>query len=188
MSNSTSDLGPGEIPIVGSGIKSIKESDRKRTKEVTHRKFNSIEDMADNIYAKSQDAIEKEVETDKEKGFDINDINSILNFKVGYTPVGNTVLIKTIKGEEKVGNIIIPDNSTRGTKAVVIVPGMLVTMLRKGDIILYKATLEGSVASVERIFNGVKFHEIDYYAIAGVMKDIDEMNERVKDMWENYKK
>lgn len=123
----------------------------------------------------------EEVEADKLKGFDIDNFESIKNFEIAYTPVGNTVLVKYVLEELKIGSIWLPDKSNTNLKAIVVVPGIYVNNLLLGDVI----TIRGSTTSnpyppsMERIFRGVTFQEISYEAVAGVFKTRNEIIERI---------
>lgn len=123
----------------------------------------------------------EEVEADRLKGFDIDSLESIRNFEIAYTPVGNTVLVKYVLEELKIGSVWIPDKSNTNLKAIVVVPGIYVNNLLLGDVV----TIRGSTTSnpyppsMERIFRGVTFQEISYEAVAGVFKTRNEIIERI---------
>lgn len=124
----------------------------------------------------------EEVEADKLKGFDINSLESIQNFKVEYTPVGNSLLVKYVLEELKIGSIWLPDKSNTNLKAIVVVPGIYVNNLLLGDVITLKPdrdTRNPVPLSVPRIFNGVEFQEISYESVAGVFKTRKEVIDRI---------
>jgi hypothetical protein len=169
---------PGEIP-------SIKASNRTRAHLIapgnTQRTFNSmteLEESANSIYAKADDAQKAVYEKDKAAGLDINDKESIANYKVGYTPLGNTLLIKVIKQDMEYGSLLLTDLSNKNTKGVVIVPGLWVTTLKRGDVITLKATQSGNIQSIERTINGITFNEIDYEVAAGIFMEEEELRKR----------
>lgn len=172
------------VDAKGDSIESIKASNRTRSHLLNDTKrfesMSELEKSAENIHGKEivlQDAIHIK---DKENGFDINDIDSVTNFDAGYTPLGNSLLIKVIKEEQKIGSVLVPDSSNLSKKAVVVVPGLLVTSLKAGDIVSIKPAERGSIQTIDRILKGVKFDEIDYHAIAGIFKSSKEMKERIK--------
>lgn len=93
--------------------------------------------------------------------------------------------------KENKGKIILPSSiqDTVGRKAIVIVPGLFVDSLRKGDLILfrpmenrYKAGTPDYNAlppAADKMFGGIKFHEISYESIAGVFVGRDEIMKRI---------
>lgn len=146
-----------------------------------HRTFNDMKDLeesANSIYAKAGEAHKEMIEKDKAAGLDVNDIESIRNFKIGYTPLGNTLLIKQIHEDLKYGSILLPDGSNNNKKAVVIVPGLYVTTLKKGDIITLKPTTTGRAPYVKRTFKGVEFDEIDYDLVGGIFMEEEDYRTR----------
>lgn len=183
-------------------IKAIKASDRTRSKNLTahHRDYSNIsktdmEKQGEKLYAGHFNKVKQEQEKDKSNGFDVTDPENIKHFRINYTPLGNTVLVKRIHEEEETdkdkteNKIILPaglDQSDR--KYIVMVPGILVSILQRGDIVTLKGSHDGKISSVERKFNNVKFDEIDYYAIAGVFKSQDEIKTRIDSLTEEYKK
>lgn len=175
-----------------STIKSIKESDRRRSKNLTghHRSFSSQSDMeeqAEKIYAKHGNKIKEEYESDVKNGLDIKNPESIKNFDIEYTPIGNSLVIKELHEELKEGSLILPNGLGDDKKGIVMVPGLLVTTLKRGDVVALKPTPQGQLMALKREFNGVKFVEIEIYAVAGVCKREAEMQDRLKEMWANYK-
>lgn len=145
------------------------------------RTFSSPEDMvasAESIYAVKNT---EEVAKDKALGLDIDDIESIKAFKTGYSPAGNTVLVKFIKEEEKVGDIILLDRSNPNKKAVVITTGLYVNNFRPGDVVLLKGqdARNPLPPSADRIFKGITFKEISVEAIAGLFLDRKEWLDRI---------
>jgi hypothetical protein len=145
------------------------------------RTFNSPEDMvasAESIYAVKNT---EEVAKDKEHGLDINDIESIKAFKTGYSPAGNSVLVKFIKEEEKVGKIILTDHSNPNKKAVVITAGLYVNNFRPGDIVLLKGqdVRNPLPPFADRVFKSITFKEISVDAIAGIFLDKKEWLDRI---------
>lgn len=174
------------------GIAKIKASDRTRSKNLTehHRDFRSKDDMeesAKRLYAQAEDKIKKEYESDVAQGFDIKNPNSVNTFSVKYTPIGNTVLVKVLHDELKEGSLYLINENTKGKRAVVITPGLLATTLKKGDVVALKPTQDGQLMGMEHKFAGVIFHEIDYHAISGVMEFENVMQDRLKEMWAQYK-
>jgi hypothetical protein len=147
------------------------------------KNMEDLESMASNIYAKAIDGIEEEYIKDKEAGLDINDYNSIMEFEVGYTPVGDTLLVKFIKEEQKMGSIILLDNKTneKDKKAIVIAPGLYVTSLCKGDVIIMKASSHTNPfpPSYKRIIKGITFEEIPFEGVSGVFHDRDFIMQRI---------
>lgn len=124
----------------------------------------------------------EEVEADKLKGFDINSLESIEAFKIDYTPVGNSLLVKFVLEELKIGSIWLPDKSNMNLKAIVVVPGIYVNNLLLGDVITLKPDRDSKnpvPLSVPRIFKGVEFQEISYESVAGVFKTRKEVIDRI---------
>ena len=179
-------------------IKTMKASERTRTHlnspATINRTFDSDEAMlksAEEIYGKAIDEREIEYEKEKALGFDINDIESVMRYPVNFTPLGNTVLVKFIYEKENKGKIILPSaiQDTMGRKAIVIVPGLFVDSLRKGDLILfrpmenrYKAGTPDYNAlppAADKMFGGIKFHEISFEAVAGVFISREEIIKRL---------
>lgn len=141
--------------------------------------------LRDTLNREFKTAIDKAVQeanADKEKGFDINSLESIIKFAnaLEYTPMYNTVLIKAIKQEEKIGNIIIPDMSNKGHKGVVIVPGMFVTMLKAGDIVNLQSRQSQTLRYFNRIFKEINFWEVDADDICGVFQFRSTIQKRVE--------
>lgn len=116
----------------------------------------------------------KEIEEDKEKGLDIHDIDSIINFDIGYTPLGYTVIVKEIIENQKIGLIYLPDTSEMSRKAVVIETGHGIHAIKPGDVISYRELPDKSKNydkyTSTRVFKGVKFKEISMDMVAGVYK------------------
>jgi hypothetical protein len=141
----------------------------------------------DNLLNARQIAFEETKLKDKEKGFDIDDIESIRNFDLGFTPSGNTVLIKRISVEEKYGNIIIPDMSSTETKGVIVETGIYVGTVEKGDIVSLHTKGEGgqsinlSKVIHERILKGITFYECSYDLISGIFKNKQKVLQTIKD-------
>lgn len=124
----------------------------------------------------------EEVEADKLKGFDIDSLESIQNFEITYTPVGNSLLVKYVLEELKIGSIWLPDKSNTNLKAIVVVPGIYVNNLLLGDVITIKGSMDPRnpiPPGVDRVFRGVTFTEISYEAVAGVFKTRKEVIERI---------
>lgn len=120
-----------------------------------------------------------EVEEMKEKGLDIEDIESIKAFDIEYTPIGSTIIVKELKNDEKFGSIIIPDIAKEVRRGVVIETGLYAHELRKGDIVAYKHNVKDhNFRDVE--FKHIKFHEIDIDAVSGVYLKKQEVVERLK--------
>lgn len=147
--------------------------------------FDSMEDLekqASAIYAKAADTNKEEYDKDKEKGLDINDINSVLAFEPDYTPLGDTVLVKYIKEDHKIGTLILPDSYNADKKAVVIVPGLLVSTIFKGDIIVLKGSDRNNPypPSFKRKIKDIEFEEIPSMAISGVFKSREAVIDRIK--------
>lgn len=193
--NLTIPVGEGIIELANKeavqGIQSIKASDRTRSKNLnSDRNFVSQTDMelqAEKLYAGHANKLKKEQEEDVVNGLDINDIESIKNFNICYTPLGNSVVIKQLHEEEQIGKIIIPAGlDITDRKYIVMVPGLLVNMLNRGDIITMKGTPSGKLDVIDRKFNGVKFIEVDFYAIAGIYKSEQDMQKRVEALTDKY--
>lgn len=166
-------------------VENIKASQTSRSHLIgagaNNRTFRSPEEMvaaAESIYATKN---EDEINQDKVNGLDINDINSIINFKVGYTPSGNSLLVKFIKEETNYGKIILPDITNPNKKAVVIVAGLYVTNFKAGDIILLKGTSPSNPLPPHenRLFKNIKFKEISAEAAAGIFMDKNEWLDRI---------
>jgi len=172
-------------------IKTIKASERTRTHlnspGTTNRTFDSMEAMVENAESKYKKSFIDEMEKDKEKGFDINDINSINAFEFDYCPLQYTVVVKFIREEQKVGSIIIPDSSSLTFKGVVIEPGLMVNNLKRGDIVTFKPTLVDPKKqlfnpipdNMEIIIKGIVFKEVSYESIAGVYLKREKLIERI---------
>jgi hypothetical protein len=150
------------------------------SKEPIGRSFSSPEDLvkqAKRDYEGEQSILNK-IEYDA--GFDVKDINSVMAFDPGFTPIGNTVLLKQIPTEIKsAGNLSIIDNSLEGKLFYVITTGLLVRNLHKGDIVTLSATVSGGVSSVRKIFKKVTLWEVDYYSISGIFMAKEELEERI---------
>lgn len=183
-------------PEVKQDVKRIKASDRTRshlnndaTKNRTFNNMTDLEKNAEKIYAAHNNKVQKELEEDVANGFDISSPESVIAFQINYTPIGNVVLVKEIHDEETTEKkIILPSGlDSKDKKYVVMVPGLLVSILKRGDVITLKPTPSGKLDAVDRKFNGVKFYELDYYAIAGVYQSESIMQDRVKAINENYK-
>lgn len=150
---------------------SMKASDRTRSHLLTgHQKaLNglSVEDMAVRAEQDFGNIYTKNIAADKEKGFDVESLDSIINFDVGYTPSDTAILVKLIRQEEKIGSIIIPDRSNPNAKAVIVVPGFRVYNYDAGDVIMLRSTGREPLRALSRTFKGIEFHEIDESFIAG---------------------
>lgn len=161
----------------------VRASDVKRTKEATNlTRFSSEQEMIDSAEDKYATRNREMMEADKAKGFDINDMKSIEDFNIGYTPLGNSVLVKVINEEHKIGTIIIPDNSNLNLKVVICVAGLFVNSLLPGDVVTIKPIQGASnpmPPHIDRIFKGVTFKEIDYSVVAGVFKTRKEIMARI---------
>lgn len=177
-------------------VESIKASQRTRSHlnnaGTIGRTFGSMDELlekAEEIYGSAGKAMVKEHEKDKENGFDINDVESIKNFNIDYTPLGNSVVVKFIREDLKLGEIIVPDTSNHGRKAVIMVAGLYVDTLKRGDIVRLrpmapqrpgaKINQDELPPSVDIIFNNVKFSEISYEAVAGVFLSREVVNGRL---------
>lgn len=153
----------------------------KVKKEPILRSFNDETEMIENaerMYAKKG---KDEKDLDKENGFDIDDPASIEAFDPEYTPLANTVLLKRLPLEiqEKNGVKII-DNSGSSLVFVVVVPGMYVTLLKKGDRVKL-TTGAASQLGTQRTFKQIKFEEFDYYNISGVLLSRGVLEQRLKE-------
>lgn len=146
-----------------------------------------LRDTIDKEFDMGLKKFQKDVEEDKEKGFDINDIESIKAFAkaVEYTPLFNTVVVKQIREEQKVGSLILPDSSATGKKAVVIIPGMYVSQLQAGDIVTLQG--DGRIQYFNRVFKGVSFWELNVDSIGGVFKSREVIMQRLKDENKNLR-
>lgn len=172
---------------LGKEIESVKASSRTRSHLIAPgnvaRTFDSIEDMN----AQAEEALSmrdkdylKEVEEDKLNGFDINDINSIINFDIEYAPIGSTILVKFLR-EDKLGStIILLDSSSESKKALVVEVGMFVDYIKKGDIISVRGqdSRNPLPPSIERTFKGVKLKEINYESVTGIYMKKQELIKR----------
>jgi hypothetical protein len=138
------------------------------------------EDYVKDIYVKADQKIKEEYEKEKSLGFDYRDSVSVDNFNIDYTPVGDTIIVKFIIEVPKEGEIITP-KKYEDRKAVVLVPGLLITTLEKGDIISMKPSDRNNPLppTVDREFNGIKFQEISYYSVAGIYRNRKDVMERV---------
>ncbi len=145
--------------------------------------MDDLEKMASNIYATAVDDISKEYEADKKAGLDINDLESIKNYKLGYTPIGETLIVKYIKEEQKVGSLILPDSTSDSKKAIIITPGLYISTLFKGDIVILKGQSKANPYPYEakRTFNGITFNEIPVEAVAGVFHEREDIIQKIKD-------
>lgn len=139
------------------------------------------EEYVRDVYARMDEKIKEDYEKEVALGFDYRDKTSVLAFEPNFTPVGDTLIVKFIIEIPEKGKII-PPGKTEDKKAVVIVPGLLVTTVEKGDIVLMKPSDRNNPLppAVEREFNGIKFQEISYYSVAGVYTDRDTVMKRVK--------
>lgn len=147
-----------------------------------------MEESANKLVEKHVAELTAESVKDKQNGFDINDIMSIMNFETGYTPIGSTLIVKEIKEEHKIGDLLILDKSATMQKAVVITPGLQVTLLKKGDIVAFKAMKkEEAPLATNRVFNKVKFLEIDYIIVGGVFESLEVMQQRLAEDYKKYK-
>jgi hypothetical protein len=173
-------------------VKTIKASERTRahlnSPGAIHRTFGSEEEMVESAMSTYNTEKDKEHEADKEKGFDFSSIESVTNFKVGYTPAGNSVLVKVISEERKSGLIFLPSGSGDTIKAVVVVPGLYVNNLKPGDVISFKkappATPNGKPQNIlppmqELTLRDIKFKDVSYEAIAGIFLEREEIIARV---------
>ena len=150
-------------------------------KEPISRKFDSPEEMAKHATEAYQIGVKKVNQIEIDKGFDISDINSVLAFETGYTPIGNSIILKEIPKEvvEEENKLIVMDLSNTSKKYYVITPGLMVTTLEKGDIVnLGNFTGEG-VKVINKTFKGITFVEAEYYSITGVYHPLIEMKERI---------
>jgi len=155
---------------------------RKKTKEAVMAPLVGTEEeiLVDSLYAKHQNKQKQEAELDKEKGFDVYDPNSVARFDIGYTPTGNTVIVKEIYEEKSVGGVLLPDTMTDLKVAVVVVPGLYVSALKPGDKVMFKKDPNGKNPDfVPRIFKDIRFSEVDWYAIAGVFQSREIMLQRI---------
>jgi hypothetical protein len=171
----------------GDALKSIKASERSRahlnSKGNINRTFPdmaTLEKQGESIYAKEQDKIKEEYENDVKAGFDVKDINSILAFEPGYTPVGNSLLLKNIHKEQRKDQLFLPPGVGENPQGIVIVAGLYATIFRKGDIVSFNATMGGQIPTVKRKLNNVEFVEVDATYISGIHKPEAEIRERVK--------
>lgn len=172
-------------------IKTIKASERTRahlnSPGAIHRTFESEEDMVKSAISTYDTKKSEEHEADKAKGFDFEDIDSVKNFKTGYTPVGNTVLVKIIYEEKKEGMIFLPSGSGDSIKAVVVVPGLFVNNLKPGDVVSIKKGMRTPNSKPEAILppmeehliKGIKFKELSYDMISGAYIERDELINRI---------
>ena len=111
------------------------------------------------------------------------------NFHIPYTPIGNTVLVKQIFEKEQTGTkLYLPQGlDITDRKYLVMVPGVLVSLLRRGDIITLKGSPSGKIDSVDRKFGGVKFVEVDFYAIAGIYESSNIVQQRIDEINSKYR-
>lgn len=179
-----------------SSVKSIKASERTRAHLIApgnnQRQFETMEQLeesAKQIYAHAIDKFKQEYEKEKELGFDFNDPESVNKFQINYTPLGNTVLVKFIREEQKIGSIFVLDGTNSAKKALVMVPGLYVDSLKRGDIISIKSGRDSAGRIVDtfpdspiRIFNGVSFSEIPLEYVAGVFISREEIMNRLKEI------
>lgn len=154
--------------------------------------FTSKEDMeakADKLYGGAAKLRRQEKIDDKTLSFDIDDIESIRAFDIGYCPYGQTIIIKHLFIEEEIGNIIIPDSTSEGKKAVVVCTGLYAPNLRVGDVIILRPIDNGGkIYTTNRTFKGVKFAEVELGFVTGVFKSISEINSRVEEDFKRYNK
>ena len=142
------------------------------------RKKDNLEDKAELMKNSAVEEFKKEMEEDKAKGLDINDIESIKAFDIGYCPLGSELVCKQIIEEHKIGSIHVPPGSDAApTKVIVIETGMHVGYVEKGDVLLLNG---GRLHAFTIQFKGIKFKLIDYSAVNGVMKPKSEILARVK--------
>lgn len=156
-------------------------------KEPILRKFSSPEEMAQSANHYFQIGKIKEDQAEIKRGFDISDINSVMAFDIPFTPLGATVIVKEIKKsddpEEDAGGIIPVDLSIQAQKWIVMVPGLLVTTLQRGDIVCFRASFkENPVIVTDRRIGGVIFKEVAYYDIGGVCVRKEEMDQRIAEI------
>jgi len=163
-------------------------ADRKalHNKQGYTKPFESMEELekqANSIYAKAGDDNKEEYEKDKLNGLDINDMSSVMAFEPDYTPLGDTLLVKYIKEDNQIGTIILPDSFNKDKKAVVIVPGLLVTTLFKGDIIIMKGSDRNNPypPSYKRRIKDIDFEEIPSMAVSGVYKSREALLARIRE-------
>jgi len=167
-------------------IKRTKASDRTRSKNLTnhHRNFDSmasLEEQASKIYASHKHKVQLEYEKDLEAGFDILDVESVKTFskeKVKYTPTGNTVLVKELPEQDKIGNLIVPDGASIEKKGIIIVAGLYAQVYQPGDVIAIKPSERGGIQAIKRVIEGVTFYEIDAHVISGIYEFIEVIKKR----------
>jgi len=177
-------------------VKSIKASQRTRSHLIApgnnQRQFENMEQLeesAKQIYAHAIDKFREEYIKEKEQGFDFNDPESVNNFDINYTPLGNTVLVKFIREEQKIGSIFVLDGTNSARKALVMVPGLYVDSLKRGDVVSIKSGRDQSTGRIIdafpdspiRIFNGISFNEIPFEYIGGVFIGREEIMNRLKE-------
>lgn len=153
--------------------------------------FSSNEDLVKHAEEKYASKNAEEVEEDKKKGFDINNPKSVMDFPIPYTPVGNSIIYKQIVEAEQIGSILIPTGmlGAESMKAIVMVAGLYVNNLKRGDIITFKPIRESEHSkalpklppSADRIFNGVKFKEASMETVAGVYQSREIVMQRIAD-------
>jgi len=149
-------------------------------KEPIMRKFGSPEEMAENAKVAYQIGKVKENQIEIKLGFDISNMESVMAFDIPYTPLHSTVIIKEIpikiEDDEDTSKIVPIDLSTTGKKFIVMVAGLNVHILQKGDIVFIKG---GPVDMTGRKYRGISFLEANYYDISGILMKKEEMEERI---------
>lgn len=152
-------------------------------KEPISRNFNSPEEMAAHAEESYQINKKKVNQVELDAGLDISDPQSIMDFKINYTPLNAEVLLKEIPKEfiqEDPSKLLIMDLSPTSIKYYVMVPGLLVHTLKRGDIVVLKgATKDSPITAVTRILKDIIFQEVESYNIGGILKARDEIKKRI---------
>jgi len=153
-------------------------------KPSTMRKFESPEQMTQSAEDSYKTNAKTNKERDKDKGLDVDDPESIQKFQIKYTPIGNTLIIKVLEPIQQavIAGMDLVDYSNSAKRFLVMVPGLLVTTLKKGDIVSAAGRSDnrddGKIEIMDRIFGGIRFGEIRYNDIAGVFEDTEIIKKR----------
>ncbi len=163
-------------------LKRVKGADQVSIGKPKFDNMHELEEKAEELYSAEQNAYIKLCEKEKALGFDVTDPECIKTFKINYTPVGDTLLVKFIREEKMAGKLLLIDGSNESKKAIVMVPGLLVNTVFRGDIVTMKPTdrLNPFPPSVKRRIADIEFEEISYQAVGGVFKDRVDVIKRIQ--------
>lgn len=160
-----------------------KTNTKNGTKKMQLDKVGDIVDFekAEKLIMHEDKQLLSEKISDRENGLDIDDVKSIQQFKLGYTPLNYVILVKRISNDEKVGSIFLPVGSGNEIKAIVMGVGLHVRELVKGDVvIIYDEAITGGVRTSKKIkLNGIEFTEYSVDAVRGVYKERSDIRKQM---------